>query len=144
MRQQSSSSLVRHITPVLPILKGLWQDLFATTSNESEISRATEPVWPTWTDLIIAPKDLKLTDQLIELQFVIRQAMAIVEERFIFEDSFPGLIMRNGWNRRAIQQSCEKMEGMSPASVKIKYRTISERSKADPEYLREIMSLVSC
>ena len=109
MRQQSSSSLVRHITPVLPILKALWQDLFATTSNESEISRATEPVWPTWTDLIIAPKGLKLTDQLIELQFVIRRAMAIVEERFIFEDSFPGLIMRNGWNRRAIQQSCEKM-----------------------------------
>lgn len=84
-------------------------------------------------------------DQLVELVFVIRGAMDRVEEQFIFEDSdaYPGLIMCNGWNQHAIQQSCEKMEGASPASVKIKYQTISEHSKVDPGYLKEIISLVN-
>ena len=123
--------------------KALWQDLFATTGNESEISRTTKLVWPEWTDLIIMPKGLKLTEQLIELQFVICQAMEIVEEWFIFEGSYPGLIMRNGWNQWAIQAACKKMASISPAGVKIKYQTISECSKVDPEYLKEIMTLVS-
>ena len=82
-------------------------------------------------------------DQLVELMFVICGAMDQVEEQFIFEDAYPGLIMCNGWNQHAIQQSCEKMEGASPTSVKIKYQTISEHSKVDPGYLKEIISLVN-
>ncbi|KAF8715291.1 hypothetical protein AX14_012640 [Amanita brunnescens Koide BX004] len=117
-------------------------DIFAT-SVESDVSRATEPAWPAWTNLVIGPKNLKLTDQVVELQLVIRRTMAIVEERFIFEDSYPGLIDRNSWNRRAVAQACEEIGGFSPASVKIKYRTIAERSEVDREYLKEISSLAS-
>ena len=49
-------------------------------SNESNISRTTEPVWLAWTDLIVGSKGLKLTDQVIELQGVLRQTIVIVEE----------------------------------------------------------------
>jgi hypothetical protein len=119
----------------------LWQDIFAA-SNDSDISRATEPVWPEWTDLVIG-KSLKLTEQVFELQLVIRRTMELVEERFIFEDSFPGLITRNGWNQRAIKQACQEISGPSPPTVKAKYQMISDRSDADRGYLKEISSLVS-
>jgi hypothetical protein len=50
------------------------------TSNESDISCATEPVWPAWTDLIIAPKGLKLTDQVHKLQAVIHGYSPDIED----------------------------------------------------------------
>ncbi|KAF8629734.1 hypothetical protein AX14_011099, partial [Amanita brunnescens Koide BX004] len=102
--------------------------------------RATEPVWPEWTDLVIG-KSLKLTEQVFELQLVIRRTMELVEERFIFEDSFPGLITRNGWNQCAIKQACQEISGPSPPTVKAKYQMISDRSDADRGYLKEISSL---
>ena len=68
--------------------------------------------------------------------------MVIVEERFIFENSYPGLIECNSWNRRAIQQACEALGGSS-ARVKAKYQIIAERAEADREYSKEISSLVS-
>lgn len=120
-----------------------YQDIFAT-SVESDVSCATEPVWPAWTDVEPAPKNLKLTDQVMELQSVIRRTIAIVEERYIFEDSYPGLIERSGWNRRAIAQACEEICRDAPARVKAKYQVIADRSVADREYLKEISSLVSC
>ena len=114
------------------------------TSNKSDISHATELVWPAWTDLIIAPKGLKLTDQVHKLQAVIRQTLKTVKERFVFENSYPGLIKRNSWNQAAIRQACEAMGGFSPAKVKAKYQTIaSEHVDADHDYLKEISSLVS-
>ena len=120
-----------------------YQDIFAS-GVESDISRATEPVWPDWTDLVIAPKNLKLTEQPTELQAVIRRTMAIVEERFIFENSYPALIERNSWNQRAVAQACEEIGGSAPDYAKIKYQTIAERMEADRGYLKEISSLVSC
>ena len=111
-------------------------------SNESNISCTTEPVWPAWTDLVVGSKGLKLMDQVIELQGLLRQTIVIVEEQFIFENSYPGLIEHNRWNRRAIQQACEAISGPS-ARVKAKYQIIAECTEADHEYLKEISSLVS-
>ena len=101
-------------------------------SNESDISCATEPVWLAWTDLVVGSKGLKLTDQVIELQGVLRRTIVIVKERFIFENSYPGLIERNSWNQRAIQQACEAISGLS-ARVKAKYQIIAEHAEADHE-----------
>jgi hypothetical protein len=119
-----------------------YQDIFAS-GVESDISCPTEPVWPDWTDLVIAPKNLKLTEQPTELQAVIRRTMAIVEEQFIFENSYPVLIERNSWNRCAVAQACEEMGGSAPDCAKIKYQTIPECLEADRGYLKEISLLVS-
>ena len=86
---------------------------------------------------------MKLTDQAHELKAVIRRTMKTVEERFIFENSYPGLIERNSWNRSAIRQACDAMCTFAPARVKDNYQTIAERIDADRDYLKEISSLVS-
>jgi hypothetical protein len=119
-----------------------YQDIFGS-GIESDISCATEPVWPDWSDLVIAPKNLKLTEQPTELQAVIHQTMAIVEEWFIFENLYPVLIEHNSWKRHAVAQACEEMGGSAPDCAKIKYQTIAECMEADHGYLKEISSLVS-
>ena len=119
-----------------------YQDIFAT-SVKSNVSHATEPVWPAWTDVEPALKNLKLTDQVMELPSVICWTIAIVEEWYIFEDSYPGLIERSGWNQRAIAQACEEICCDAPAHVKAKYQVIADRLVVDCEYLKEISSLVS-
>lgn len=78
----------------------------------------------------------------MEIQGVLRRSMAIIEERIIFDHSFPWLIVREGWNRRAVQQACKEKEGFAPASIKTKYRTIREHSEAEWHYMKEIQSLV--
>lgn len=78
------------------------------------------------------------------MQLVLRHALGTVEERFVFEDSFPGVIARNTWNRFAVRDACGVLELSSQApNVKAKYRTICERAQADIEYIKDILALVS-
>jgi hypothetical protein len=82
-------------------------------------------------------------DQAHELKAVICWTMKTVEEQFIFENSYPGLIECNSWNRSVIWQACDAMCTFAPVRVKDNYRTIVEHVDADRDYLKEISSLVS-
>lgn len=78
------------------------------------------------------------------MQLVLRHALGAVEERFIFEDSFPGVIARNTWNRLAVRDACGVLKrGSQALSVKAKYQMIYERAQVDVEYVKDISALVS-
>ncbi|KAK2460016.1 hypothetical protein APHAL10511_008022 [Amanita phalloides] len=75
------------------------EDIFTPHNFDSDRSHATEPPWPTWTDLTIGLNgNLKLMEQEIEIQLILCQSMALIEEWIIFEDSFPCLPTHNVWN----------------------------------------------
>jgi hypothetical protein len=89
------------------------------TSNESDISHATEPVmasldgphhWPKGLEADRSGTRVKSCNSL-----VIHRTLKTVEEQFIFENSYPGLIKRNSWNQAVIWQACEAIGGFCPS-----------------------------
>ena len=99
---------------------------------------------PQFTALVRGPgQKLCLSDQHFEVKLVIRKAMDLIVDLLLFQNGFPSLATRAIWNRRTLILACSLIEQSTGSYARQRYQQLSQRMKADAEYVKELSKLVS-
>ncbi|KAF8326775.1 hypothetical protein F5887DRAFT_925157 [Amanita rubescens] len=98
--------------------------------------------WPKYTDLVKGTKGISLKVQRHHIKLAFHRTFDLIEEHAIFHNSFPRVITRTVWNRQCWIRACEHLGRASPASVQERYKKVGERIANDPEYLKDISTVL--
>ena len=113
------------------------------SENESVIEEEAA-LWPASTNLIRSKssKNLSLKAQQHQVKLAIRQTMDYLEEKILFDNTYPSLHLQNAWNHDGMMRACDKIGNYSPQSVQRMYDALASRIQGDAYYLKAVSSLV--
>jgi len=106
------------------------------------LSLSQGKMWPEYTDLVYGSSgEVGVLAQSDEVKAMIRKAIYFMEEFIVFENAFPDLAMRATWARKSLLKAVNYM-AESRLSDYNHYLFLKKRIKEDPEYVRDLSSLL--
>ena len=99
--------------------------------------------WPKFTNIAYSARGrILLNQQRFELKLILRQAIAIIEGKLIFEHSFPDLATRAIWKRKALLKAITHIMNMPTTVAQGSYGTFKSRVREDADYVNDLSKVV--